>query len=137
MVFTHLPSSIFLALVSIPNTLPPALTFLILRHCTASMDVAPRAAFLAAVILPHERTAVMGLLNVVKTFAQCLSPLITGYLAGRNTIGWSFVLAGIMKATYDLGILYMFVGHKPREERVQEESGRGRDDEESVGEEEL
>ena len=101
------------------------------------MDVAPRAAFLAAVILPHERTAVMGLLNVVKTFAQCLSPLITGYLAGRNTIGWSFVLAGIMKATYDLGILYMFVGHKPREERVQEESGRGRDDEESVGEEEL
>lgn len=98
------------------------------------MDVAPRAAFLAAVILPQERTAVMGLLNVVKTFAQCLSPLIVGFLASKNSIGWSFVLAGTLKASYDLGILYMFVGRRTREEVAEEErrgrSRHGREDEE-------
>jgi len=117
MVFTHLPSGIFLALMPIPTSLPLAATFLILRSCTISMDSAPRTAFLAAVVLPHERTAVMGLLNVVRTSAQCIGPLISGVLAGKNAIGWAFVAAGCLKATYDLGMLAVFAGHKMREER--------------------
>ncbi|RAL62528.1 hypothetical protein DID88_005093 [Monilinia fructigena] len=79
MVFTHLPSSVFLSLIPVPSTLPLAITFLILRHCTSSMDQAPRIAFIAAVVHPHERTAVMGLVNVVKTFSQSLGPVITGH----------------------------------------------------------
>ena len=81
MVFTHLPSAIFLAFIGIPSSLPFAMLFLILRSCTQSMDVAPRSAFLAAVILPTERTAVMGVINVVKTSAQSLGPFATGLLA--------------------------------------------------------
>lgn len=63
----------------------------------------------------------LGLINVVKTFAQCLSPLITGVLASRDAVGWSFVLAGALKVLYDLGILWMFAGHKPRAEVEEEE----------------
>lgn len=68
------------------------------------------------VLLPNERTSVLGLINVVKTLTQCLSPLVTGFLAERGLIGWSFVLAGACKVVYDLGILVMFAGHKPRDE---------------------
>lgn len=121
MVFTHLPSSIFLALIGVPSSLPLAMTFLILRYCTSSMDVAPRSAFLAAVILPNERTAVMGLINVVKTLAQSLGPAITGVLAGLNKFWLAFVLAGVLKAIYDFGVLAIFAGHKTHEDRAEEQ----------------
>lgn len=120
MVFTHLPSAVCLALIAIPSTLPFAMLFLILRSCTQSMDVAPRSAFLSAVVLPSERTAVMGIINVVKTSSQSLGPLITGVLASKNLFWVAFLAAGSLKAAYDLGILAVFVGHKPREEQEQE-----------------
>ena len=90
------------------------------------MDVAPRSAFLAAVLLPNERTAVMGFINVVKTFAQSLGPFITGLLAGRKLFWVAFLLAGSMKAAYDLGMLAVFAGHKTHEERAAERSQEGR-----------
>ncbi|KAE9377095.1 MFS general substrate transporter [Stipitochalara longipes BDJ] len=121
MVFTHLPSAIFLALIPVPNSLPFATMFIVLRSCTQSMDVAPRSAFLAAVVLPHERTAVMGAINVVKTSAQSLGPTITGLLAHNNLFWVAFVTAGSLKATYDLGMLAVFAGHKTREERDEEQ----------------
>ncbi len=84
------------------------------------MDVAPRSAFLAAVVLPSERTAVMGTINVVKTSAQSLGPLITGVLASKNLFWVAFVTAGSLKAAYDLGMLAVFAGTKPREEQQRE-----------------
>jgi sugar phosphate permease len=120
MVFTHLPSAIALALIPVPSSLPFAMLFLILRSCTQSMDVAPRSAFLAAVVLPNERTAVMGTINVVKTSSQSLGPLITGILASNKLFWVAFVAAGSLKATYDLGMLAVFAGHKPREEQAAE-----------------
>jgi len=84
------------------------------------MDVAPRSAFLAAVVLPQERTAVMGFINVIKTSAQSIGPWITGLLAGRDIFWVAFMLAGAMKVTYDLGLLSVFAGHKTHEEREQE-----------------
>mgnify|MGYP000427475207 CR=1 FL=1 len=124
MVFTHLPSAVFLALIPVPSSLPLALLFLILRACTQSMDVAPRSAFLAAVLLPGERTAVMGAVNVVKTTAQSLGPLITGVLAERDLFWVSFVAAGSLKACYDLGLLAVFKNreHRDREPRHDEEA---------------
>ncbi|KAJ6443438.1 L-fucose permease [Purpureocillium lavendulum] len=124
MVFTHLPSAVFLALIPVPSSLPLALLFLILRACTQSMDVAPRSAFLAAILLPGERTAVMGAVNVVKTTAQSLGPLITGVLAGRDLFWVSFVCAGSLKACYDLGLLAVFKNreHRDAEQRHDEET---------------
>ena len=118
MVFTHLPSAICLALIPIPPTLSGALVFLIGRSCTQVMDVAPRSAFLAAIVLPHERTAVMGTINVVKTCAQSLGPVITGVLGTKNHFWVAFVAAGSLKATYDLGLLALFVERKSREDKV-------------------
>lgn len=120
MVFTHLPSAICLALIPIPSTLPGALTFLVLRACTQVMDVAPRSAFLAAIVLPQERTAFYGTLNVVKTCSQSLGPFITGILSTKRHFWVAFIIAGSLKATYDLGLLYSFAGRQSREEETQD-----------------
>ncbi|KAL4891381.1 major facilitator superfamily domain-containing protein [Aspergillus ambiguus] len=124
MVFTHLPSAICLALIPVPSILPLALTFLVLRACSQSMDVAPRSAFLAAALPSDKRTAIMGSVNVIKTCTQSLGPLLTGVLASHNRFGLSFVIAGILKCTYDIGMLLSFAGREPSRRRpVQDEEG--------------
>ncbi|KAF4450446.1 hypothetical protein F53441_6445 [Fusarium austroafricanum] len=115
MVFTHMPSAVFLALVPLPNEVHLSVLFLILRSCTQSMDVAPRSAFLAAIILPKERTVVIGLINVAKTTSQSLGPLITGLLADSNYFWVSFIMAGSLKVCYDLGFLGLFKHHEHAE----------------------
>lgn len=119
MVFTHLPSSISLAFLGIPNSLPVAMALLIFRASTQSMDTAPRSAFLAAILLPNERTAIMGAMNVVKTGAQSLGPIVTGALVENNLFWVAFLIAGSMKALYDLSILGVFAKYESREDREQ------------------
>jgi MFS family permease len=138
MVSTHLPSSIFLALIPIPNNVRWSLAFLVLRSCTQSMDTAPRSAFVATILLPSERTAVIGLTNIVKSTTQSLGPLITGVLADRGLFWVSFICSGSLKVVYDLGILAVFGRHerdKNERERPEEEDGQetaGAEGEESV-----
>ena len=126
MVFTHLPSAICLALIPLPSNLFLAMTFLVLRACTQSMDQAPRQAFLAAAVLPAERTAVMGIVNVVKTLAQSGGPSITGWLVGIRKFWIAFLVAGSLKASYDLGMLGMFLGFRGREEEGEDVDRRSR-----------
>lgn len=120
MVFTHLPSSIFLALIPLPSQAWLAIIFLALRSSLSKMDQAPRQAFLSAAVLPSERTAVMGVVNVVKTLSQSGGPVVTGWLAGIGKFWIAFLIAGAMKVTYDLTMLKMFLGVKSREEEQEE-----------------
>ena len=116
MVFTHLPSSILLALIPLPSQGWLAMIFLVLRSSLANMDQAPRQAFIATAVLPNERTAVMGIVNVVKTLSQSGGPVVTGWLAGVGKFWIAFLIAGAMKASYDLAMLKMFVSYKSRED---------------------
>ncbi|KAI1801956.1 MFS general substrate transporter [Daldinia bambusicola] len=132
MIFTHLPSQIFRALLGFPNSASLALLFLILNASTQSMDTGPRSAFLAAVVLPAERTAVMGTVNVVRTTAQSLGPLFTGILADRNLFWVTFVASGSVKIVYDLGLLAFFKNKERARERERVENLRVRRDEETA-----
>lgn len=109
MVFTHLPSAIFLALLPAPNVVWLTVILLVARGLLASMDQAPRSAFLSKVVAAEERTAVMGIVNVVKTLSQSGGPTVTGILAGSDRFWIAFVVAGSMKASYDLGLLTFFL----------------------------
>lgn len=130
MVFTHLPSAIFLALIPLPSHAWLSMTFLIIRSCIQNMDQAPRQAFLSAAVLPSERTAVMGVVNVVKTLSQSGGPVITGWLADIGKFWIAFLIAGAMKAIYDLSMLKMFLGYKSRED---EDQNRGQHQERENG----
>lgn len=127
MVATHLPSSIFLGLLPLPSGLPLTICLLVGRSVLNSMDQAPRSAFLSLVVLPQERTAVMGIVNILKTLSQSTGPSITGILAGRDHFWVAFVAAGSLKATYDILLLIFFGGRvqpKKREEEA-EQVGNG------------
>lgn len=130
MVFTHMPSAICLAMIPIPSSLPLALTFLILRACSQSMDVAPRSAFLAAALPSDKRTAIMGAVNVVKTTSQSMGPLLTGILSRNGHFGVSFIIAGCLKVVYDLGMLVSFAGKEAaRRKQVSQENQENQEEE--------
>ena len=120
MVFAHLPSTVFLAMIPLPGAGGAgtflAMSFLALRACTQTVDQAPRQAFISAVVLPAERTAILGVLNTAKTLAQAGGTGSAGVLAGQKM--WVAVIsgAGLMKAAYDLLMLWMFMGVKERDE---------------------
>ncbi|TPX18573.1 uncharacterized protein E0L32_002430 [Thyridium curvatum] len=120
MVFTHLPSSLCLAAIPLPPASAggtwAAMGLLALRATTNSMDQAPRQAFLSAAVLPAERTAVLGVVNIVKTLAQAGGIGSTGILAKASL--WIAVLggAGLLKGLYDLMMLWMFLHLKDRDE---------------------
>lgn len=109
MVVTHLPASILLALVPIPNSLKITLIILIIRASTQSMDVAPKHVFLATLVPSKDRTAVFAWTNVVKTLAQVAGPTMVGYLTNTGLQWLTFILAGSLKALYDIGILATFL----------------------------
>jgi len=57
----------------------------------------------------------MGVVNILKTLSQSSGPSITGVLAGRNHFWVAFVIAGSLKAAYDLLLLAFFGGRvQPR-----------------------
>ena len=116
MVLTHLQSDIFLALIPVPNQVWLAITFLMLRNATCTMDTAPRQAFITTLLDPAERTAVMGFIMVVKTVAQAGGPYTSGLLKDRGMLWLSFLLAGGLKMIYDLGMLVGFWKYRHQNE---------------------
>jgi para-aminobenzoate synthetase len=100
------------------------------------MDQAPRSAFLSLIVLPEERTAVMGIVNILKTLAQSAGPSVTGILADHGRFWVAFVVAGSLKAAYDLMLLAFFGGRvNPRKEgggEVDESEGDGQEGDESL-----
>ncbi|KAI0594724.1 major facilitator superfamily domain-containing protein [Biscogniauxia sp. FL1348] len=121
MVFTHLPSQVFRALIPIPNDVRAALLFCLLNFSTQSMDSGPRSAFLATIVLPAERTAVMGTVNVVKTTASSLGPILTGFLVDHNLFWLCFVGSGSLKALYDVGLLVFFKNKERERAKAEQE----------------
>jgi predicted MFS family arabinose efflux permease len=108
MVFTHLPSNLLLAAVPFATNLPTAIALLLGRFALSQMDVPPRQAYVVAVVTPAERTAAASYTNSARYAVRPVSPLLTGVLVQANLIGAPFVLAGGVKACYDLGFWGLF-----------------------------
>lgn len=135
MVLTHIPASLALTLFPFPNNVVVVIALMVIRASTNSMDQAPRQAFLAAAVLPGERTAVMGTVNVVKTLSQSVGPVVTGTLSGRGKFWIAFVMAGSLKIAYDVLMLGMFLGYRTQEERAEQMIGDGQAESEEGREE--
>ena len=113
MVYTHLPSSIFLILAGVMPTLPLAVLFLLLRSALSSMDVPARQAYVMAMVPREERAAAASVTNVPRSLASAISPLIAGALLDHTTFGWPLICAGALKGTYDLLLFAQFAHRKP------------------------
>ncbi|KAF3492341.1 uncharacterized protein GIQ15_01858 [Arthroderma uncinatum] len=112
MVFTHLPSSIAVLLFPIPQSVGMSIILLFIRTGLNSMDQGPRAAFIAAVVKPEERTAVMGITATLRTLGSTIGPSLTGFLANTDMFWIAFIVAGALRIGYDLGLFFLFVDLK-------------------------
>lgn len=112
MVFTHLPSSVAVLLFPVPQGIVLTVILLLIRGGLNNMDQAPRAALIAAVVKPEERTAVLGITSTLRTLASTIGPSITGALADTDKFWVAFVTAGALRVAYDLGLWVMFVNMK-------------------------
>jgi len=116
MVFTHLPSNIFLILVPFMPNLPLALVFLMLRSLLSQMDVPTRTSYVMAVVTPGERAAAASVTAVPRSLASAVGPMLAGWLLQLSTFGWHLVVCGALKIVYDLMLLAMFRRVRPPEE---------------------
>ncbi len=116
MVFTHLPSNVFLILVPLMPNLPLALLFLMLRAALSQMDVPTRSSYVMAVVTPGERAAAASVTAVPRSLAAAVSPMCAGWLLALSSFGWPLVICGGLKIVYDLILLAMFRRVRPPEE---------------------
>ncbi|TMD09139.1 MAG: MFS transporter [Chloroflexi bacterium] len=103
MVFTHLPSNLLLAAIPLAPTFPLALALLFARFALSQMDVPTRQAYVLALVDPEERTAAIAFTNTARYVVRPLAPVLAG-VAQQVSLGLPFVLAGTIKAGYDLVI---------------------------------
>jgi MFS family permease len=118
MVFTHIPSSLFLILAAFAPNLIVALGLLLLRSALSQMDVPTRTSYVMAVVTPAERTAAASVTAVPRSLASSLSPAIAGILLAMPFSGLPLVVCGVLKIAYDVALLFSFRHVKPPEERL-------------------
>jgi hypothetical protein len=69
-----------------------------------------------AVVEPEERAAAASVTSVPRSLAAAASPTLAGAMLAISGFGWPLVLAGGLKAVYDLLLLVMFRNVRPPEE---------------------
>ncbi|HNE04590.1 MAG TPA: MFS transporter [Anaerolineales bacterium] len=117
MVFTHIPSNIFLILVPLMPSLPLAIGILLLRFSISQMDVPTRQSYTMAVVAPDERSAASGVTAIARSVGASLSPALTGiFFAAPALFNVPFFLCGGLKIIYDLLLWREFRTVKPPEE---------------------
>jgi len=117
MVYTHIPSSIFLILAAFSPNLMLALALLLVRSALSQMDVPTRTSYVMAVVTPAERTAAASVTAVPRSLASSISPAMTGVLLATPFAGLPLIVCGVLKIVYDVALLYSFRHMKPPEER--------------------
>jgi predicted MFS family arabinose efflux permease len=117
MVFTHLPSNVFLAAVPFAPAAIPAVALLFCRQSLSQMDVPTRQSYVMAVVDEADRTPAAGLTNVSRSVSQSISPFVAGYAIASIWIGTPLFTAGTLKIAYDLLIYRSFRKIKPPEEQ--------------------
>jgi MFS family permease len=108
MVFTHLPSNVFLVLAALMPNVWLAMTFLLLRSALSQMDVPARQSYVMSVVPPEERAAAASVTNVPRSLAAASTPFLAGLMLDATTFGWPLILCGVLKSVYDLLLLAQF-----------------------------
>jgi MFS family permease len=118
MVFTHLPSSLFLIAVPLASSPKWAITLFLLRETFVEMDVPTRQSYVAALVKPYERVYASGLTNLTRTGAWAAAAALSGFVMQQLAFSAPLVIGGTLKIAYDLFLYRNFRHLKPPEELV-------------------
>jgi MFS family permease len=116
MVFTHLPSSLFLMAMPFAPSFPVAAALFLLRESLVEMDVPARQSYVMAVVRPEERVQAAGITALVRLGAWAVAPLFAGLFMQAGTIGTPLFAGGGLKILYDLLLYKAFRKVAPPEE---------------------
>jgi MFS family permease len=117
MVFTHLPSSMFLIAAAFMPSPRWAIALFLLRESLVEMDVPTRQSYVAAVVQPEERTFAAGVTNLVRNGAWAAASAVAGVFMQQVAFAAPLLLGGGLKIIYD-GLLWRAFRHlAPPEER--------------------
>ena len=108
MVFTHIPSSLFLIGAALATNVDLALACLLARSLLSQMDVPARGAFVMSVVTPAERPAAASFTAVPRSLAAAVSPSITGAMFAAGAMAAPLVACGVLKIAYDLALYAAF-----------------------------
>lgn len=119
MVFTHIPSSLFLVAVPLASSPKWAVALFLLRETFVEMDVPARQSYVAALVKPQERAYASGITNIARTgaWAWAAASALSGLIM-RLAFSAPLVIGGILKVAYDLLLYSNFRRLKPPEEIV-------------------
>ena len=120
MVFTHIPSSLLLAGMTLVPWAGLAAALYLARAFLSSMDVPTRQSYTMAIVDPDERTATAGLTSVVRSTAQAGGPLLAAALVPLGLSVPLLACAGL-KIGYDLALFVLF-RRRPAPEEVRPSS---------------
>lgn len=116
MVYSHLPANLMtMAIPYMPN-LAASSTVYVGRSLLSQMDVPTRQSYTMAIVKPEERSRVAGIINLPRSLTSALGPSIAGAIMQFMGPSIPFLIAGGLKAAYDLGLYFMFRNVKPPEE---------------------
>jgi predicted MFS family arabinose efflux permease len=117
MVFTHLPSSLFLIAVPFAPSFKVALLLLLLREALVEMDVPTRQSYVAAVVEPGERTFATGITNLARNTFWAVGSSLAGFFMQTVAFSAPLVMGGCLKIGYDMIMYRSFRKLRPPEER--------------------
>ncbi len=117
MVFTHLPSSVFLVAVPLAPSFKVAVALFVLREALAEMDVPTRQSYVAAVVRPQERTFASGVTNLARNVCWAIGSSLAGMSMQSIAFSAPLVAGGSLKIGYDFLLYRAFRHLKPPEEQ--------------------
>ena len=116
MIFTHLPSSLFLMAVPFAPSFKWAVVLFLCREALVEMDVPTRQSYVAALVKPYERTFASGITNLARNVFWAVGSSVAGITMQVFTFSAPLLVGGGAKVTYDLLLYRSFRAVKPPEE---------------------
>ena len=117
MVWTHLPSSVFLIAAPAAPSATIAAALFLAREALVEMDVPTRQSYVMAVVQPSERTFASGVTNVTRNVAWAAGPSLAGVVMQQVGLAAPMIVGGTLKIAYDLLLYRAFRHVRPPEEQ--------------------
>jgi predicted MFS family arabinose efflux permease len=105
MVFTHLPSSVFLMAVPFAPSVKWAILLFFAREALVEMDVPTRQSYVASLVAPAQRSFASAVTNVARNVGWAIGSAVGGALMQVFAFSAPLLVGGGTKIAYDL-LLY-------------------------------
>lgn len=118
MVFTHIPSSLFLIAVPFAPDAAWAVGLFLAREALVEMDVPTRQSYIVAVVPAEARAFSSGITTVTRNIAYAVAPVAAGAAMSGLSLSAPLFAGGGIKIAYDVLLYFSFHRIKPPEEEA-------------------